>query len=71
MKLSMNKQSVREVDCADILDQFCDPSNRMQKIKKKKYYDMDEDLITKLVNKIVNFKNKSETIIDLLFSVFQ
>ena len=27
MKLSMSKQSVREVDCADILDQFCDPSN--------------------------------------------
>ncbi len=71
MKLSMSKQSVTEVDCADILDQFCDPSNRMKKIKKKKYYDLDEDLITKLVNKIVNFINKSKIIIDLLVSVFR
>ena len=31
MKLSMSKQSVREVDCADILDQFCDPYNRNKK----------------------------------------
>ena len=35
MKLSMSTQSVREVDCADILDQFCDPSSRFIKIKKK------------------------------------
>ena len=26
MKFSMSEQSVREVDCADILDQFCDPT---------------------------------------------
>ena len=24
MKLSMNEKSIQEVDCADILDQFCD-----------------------------------------------
>ena len=34
MKYSMSRQSVREFDCADILDQCCDPSNRMKIIKK-------------------------------------
>ena len=71
MKLSMSKQSVREVDCADILDQFCDPSNRMTKTKKKKNHDLDEDLIVKLVNKLIHFKNESKIIIELLFSVFR
>ena len=70
MKLSMSNQSVREVDCADILDQFCDPSARMKKRKKKKNYDLDEDLIIKLVNKLIHFKNESQIIIELLFSVF-
>ena len=69
MKYSMSKQSVIEVDCADILDQFCDPSSRIKKIKQKKYYDLDEDLMMKLVNKLLDFKNKSRRIIDLLFSV--
>ena len=71
MKWSMSKQSVREVDCADILDQFCDPSNRIKKIKKKKLHDLDEDLINKLTNKLILFKNESQIIIDLLFSVFR
>ena len=69
MRMSMSKQSVREVDCADILDQFCDPSNRREKIKKRKYSDPDEDLIMKLSNKLIHFKNQSQIIIDLLFSV--
>ena len=71
MKMSMSKQSVREVDCADILDQFCDPSNRMTKRKKKKYDNLDENVMIKLVNKLVHFKNKSQIIINLLFSVFR
>lgn len=71
MKLSMSKQSVREVDCADILDQFCDPSNRMKKTKKKKNHDLDEDLTLKLLNKLIHFKNESKIIIELLFSVFR
>ena len=50
MKMTMSKQSVREVDCADILDQFCDPSNRREKIKKKKYSDLDEDFSVGLTN---------------------
>ena len=56
MKLLMSKKSVTEVDCADILDQFSDPSSRMKKRKKKKYFDLDEDLMTKLVNKLIYFK---------------
>ncbi len=71
MKISMSKQSVREVDCADILDQFCDPSNRMKKRKKKKYDNLDEKVMIKLVNKLVHFKNKSQIIINSLFSVFR
>ncbi len=67
MKLSMSTQSVREVDCADILDQFCDPSSRFIKIKKKK--DLDKDLINQLLNKLINFKNQSKICFDLLFSV--
>ena len=31
MKFCMSAQSVKEVDCADILDQFCDPRNRLKK----------------------------------------
>jgi len=71
MKLSMSKQSVREVDCADILDQFCDPSSRMKKTKKKKNHDLDEDLTVKLLNKLIHFKNESKIIIELLFSIFR
>ena len=71
MKFSMSAQSVREVDCADILDQFCDPINRLKKIKKKKETDFDEDLITKFVNKLINLKNVSQKNIDLLFSILR
>ena len=34
MKLSMSTRAVREVDCADILDQLCDPLNRLKKRKR-------------------------------------
>ena len=71
MKFSMSQQSVREVDCADILDQFCDPTNRLRIIKKKKDSDLDEDITTKLVNKLIHLKNKSRITINLLFSVFR
>ncbi len=71
MKWSMSRQSIREVDCADILDQFCDPSNRMKIIKKKKDHELDEDLFIKVTNKLMLFKNESKIIIDLLFSVFR
>ena len=69
MKLSMSSQSVREVDCADILDQFCDPSSRFKKRRKKK--NLDQDLIEKILNKIINFKNQSQNVVELLFSVFK
>ena len=71
MKMTMSKHSVIEVDCADILDQFCDPSNGREKIKKKKYSDLDEDFIMKLSNKLIHFNNQSRIIIDLLFSIFR
>ena len=71
MKFSMSSQSVREVDCADILDQFCDPTNRLKKINRKKDLDLDEDLITKLGNKFIKFKNESQIHIDLLISIFR
>tara|TARA_Y100001968_G_scaffold211156_1_gene194317 strand:- start:8203 stop:9711 length:1509 start_codon:yes stop_codon:yes gene_type:complete len=69
MKIAMSEQSVREVDCADILDQFCDPSNRLKKAKRKQDSDLDEDVITKLINKLIRFRNESKINIDLLFSV--
>ncbi len=69
MKFSMSEQSVREVDCADILDQFCDPSKRLKPKKRKTNIDLEEDLITKLVNKIIKFKNESYQMLDLLLSV--
>ena len=47
----MSEQSVREVDCADILDQFCDPQKRFKKINRKKDLDLDEDLMTKNICK--------------------
>ena len=71
MKFCMSSQSVREVDCADILDQFCDPKNRLKKINRKKDLDQNEDLMTKLGNKFIKFKNESRVNIDLLFSIFR
>ena len=71
MKLSMSAKSVFEVDCADILDQFCDPSNQLKKIKKKKDLDLDEDLMTRLMNKLIKFKNESNINLNILFSVFR
>ena len=71
MKFRMSAQSVREVDCADILDQFCDPSNRLKKINRKKDLEIDEDLMTKLGNKFIKFKNESQINIELLFSIFR
>ncbi len=71
MKLAMSPKSVIEVDCADILDQFCDPSSQFQKIKKKKNQDLDEDLMTRLINKCVKFKNESKVNLNLLFSIFR
>ncbi len=71
MKLSMSKQSIREVDCADILDQFCDPSSRMKKRKKMEHSDLEEDLMTKLGNKIIHFKNESLIFINLLFCILR
>ena len=69
MKFSMSPQSVKEVDCADILDQFCDPSSRLTKLNRKKDLDLDEDVFTKLINKCIRFRNESKITIDLLFSV--
>ena len=71
MKFSMSSQSVIEVDCADILDQFCDPKKRFKKINRKKDLDLDEDLMTKLGNKIIKLKNQSQIQIELLFSIFR
>ena len=71
MKLLMSAQSVREVDCADILDQFCDPLSRLKKPNKQKEPNLEEDLITKITNKIIKFKNGSQTNIKLIFSVFK
>ena len=71
MKFGMSAQSVREVDCADILDQFCDPRNRLKKINRKKDLELDEDLLSKLVNKFIKFKNESQINIDLLCSIFR
>ena len=71
MKLSMSEQSVLEVDCADILDQFCDPSNKLKKIKKKKDQDLDEDLMTKLTNRLIKFKNESRKNFHLLLSILR
>ncbi len=71
MKFSMSAQSVREVDCADILDQFCDPKNRLKKVNRKKDFDLDEDLMTKLVNKLIKFRNESKIYFDLLFSILR
>ncbi len=71
MKLSMSEKSVLEVDCADILDQFCDPSNQLKKIKKQKDLDLDEDLMKRLTNKFIKFKNESKFSINLLFSIFK
>ena len=71
MKFRMSSQSVKEVDCADILDQFCDPRNRLKKINRKKDLELDEDLLTKLVNKFIKFKNESQINIDLLCSIFR
>ena len=71
MKFSMSTKSVREVDCADILDQFCDPLNRLRKRKMKKDPDLDEDLIIELVKKLIRFKNESIIVINVLFSVFR
>ena len=69
MKSSMSAQSIREVDCADILDQFCDPKNRLKKIKRKRETDFEEDVITKVVNKCIQLKNGSRQTIELLLSV--
>ena len=71
MKFSMSPQSVKEVDCADILDQFCDPSSRLTKLKRKKDLDLDEDVFTKLINKCIRFRNESKITIDLLLSVLR
>ena len=71
MKFRMSAQSVKEVDCADILDQFCDPINRLKKINRKKDLELDEDLLSKLVNKFIKFKNESQINIDLLCSIFR
>ena len=71
MKLSMSSKSVLEVDCADILDQFCDPSNQLKKIQKKRDPDIDEDLMTRFTNKLIKFKNESKISINLLFSVLR
>ena len=59
MKLSMSTKSILEVDCADILDQFCDPSNRLR-MNRKKASDIDEDITSKLVNKLINLRNVSK-----------
>ena len=68
MKFSMSKQSVREVDCADILDQFCDPREQLSKEKKKINNDMEEDLMTKLINKLIKLKNRTRMISQILLS---
>ena len=70
MKFRMSAQSAREVDCADILDQFCDPSNRLKKINRKKDLEIDEDLMTKLGNKFIKFKNESQINIENSRSIF-
>ena len=71
MKFLMSEQSVREVDCADILDQFCDPSKRLKKTKRKSDLDLEEDLITRLTNKLIKFKNQTRQASDLLLSIFR
>ena len=71
MKLSMSAKSVFEVDCADILDQFCDPLSRLKRINKKEDLDLDEDLMKKLVSKFIKFKNGSKQIMKLIFSVLK
>ena len=71
MKFLMSPQSVQEVDCADILDQFCDPLSRLKRINKKEDLDLDEDLMKKLVNKFIKFKNGSKQITKLIFSVLK
>ena len=69
MKSSMSAQSIREVDCADILDQFCDPKNKFIKIKRKRETDFEYNLINKFVQKIIRLKNGSQKTIELLLSV--
>tara|TARA_B100001250_G_scaffold405246_1_gene422435 strand:- start:1293 stop:2786 length:1494 start_codon:yes stop_codon:yes gene_type:complete len=71
MKFLMSAKSVQEVDCADILDQFCDPLSRLKRTNMKEDTNLEEDLITKLVNKVIKFKNGSQMIIELIFSVFK
>ena len=48
MKLSMSSQSIREIDCADILDELCNPSNRKKLLKKKENSDLK--LLIRLFN---------------------
>ena len=71
MKLAMSPKSVIEVECADILDQFCDPLSQFTKIKKKKNQDQDEDLMTRVINKFIAFRNESKAGLNLLFSIFR
>ena len=71
MKISMSKQSVREVDCADILDQFCEPKDQLKKIKSNKESIFEEDLITKILNKCRKFKNGSRQKINLLCNILR
>ena len=71
MKFSMSEQSIIEVDCADILDQLSNPSKRLKKRKVKTNLNLEEDLITRLMNKLIKFRNQSRLTLDLLFSVFR
>ncbi len=71
MRFSMSASSIREVDCADILDQFCDPENRLKKFKKAIETDKEEELIRKFYNKVVKLKNRSTRISSILISVLR
>ena len=71
MKLSMSTQSIREVDCADILDQLCYPSNRLKLFKKKEKSKPDLDLITKLINNLLFVTKVSGSCIKLIISILR
>ena len=50
MRISMSSRSIKEIDCADIIDQFCNPSNRKKLLKKQANLNPDLNLIIQLFN---------------------
>ncbi len=69
MKLSMSSESIREIDCADIVDQLCNPLSRKRLLKKKEKSNPDLNFIMQFLNQILPLIKKCYYLFNLLLAV--